>query len=169
MRSNRFTDLAELSRLLGGRDCLPLEQIGDDEQRQEQVNQRGQEHALDYGKWRDLAADPEHRGCHIADHRPSATGIRGDHNHRCKEQAVALTAREFLHEGNHDNRRCQIVEHGTEKKGYEADNPHQGGLFPGADLRSDDLETIMSVDHLNNGHGSDQEEYNLSGGSDRTH
>ena len=39
-------------------------------------------------------------------------------------------------------------------------------LARGADARGDDLEAVVGVDHLDDGHRADQEEHDLRGGSD---
>jgi hypothetical protein len=110
---------------------------------------------------RDLAADPQHRGCYVADRRPGAAGIGGDDDDAGEKEAVSMIGEQLAHQRNHDDSRRQVVEQGAEEEGDDADQPHQRRQFFGTDALGDDLKTVVRIDHFDDGHGAHQEEDDL--------
>ncbi|MGY3410806.1 hypothetical protein ACVWZV_006919 [Bradyrhizobium sp. GM5.1] len=83
-----------------------------------------------------------------------------------KQQAVVALGDQPLDQRDHDDGGGQIVEDCTEEEGNEANQPYQTDLAGRADAGGDDLETVMGVDDLDDGHRANQEEHDLRGGSD---
>ena len=139
----------------------PSQDVAGDGQRHDQVDHRGEEDPLHDGQGGDLPADPEHGGGDVADRRPGAAGIGGDDDDAGEEQPVVVLVEQLLHQRDHDDGGGQVVEHRAEEEGDEADQPHQRRELGGLDARGDDLEAVVGIDHLDDGHRPHQEEDDL--------
>ncbi len=72
-----------------------------------------------------------------------------------------MLVEELLHQRNHDDGGRQVVQNGAEKEGDKTDQPHQCRELGGPDARGDDLETVVSVNDLDDGHRPHQEKDDL--------
>ncbi len=94
----------------GGDHQSAAQHVGSDRQRHQQVDERGQKQALHDLQGGDLAADPEHRGRHVPDRRPGATGVGRDHDDAGEKQPVIPLGEQLLHQRDHHDGRREVVE-----------------------------------------------------------
>ena len=147
-----------------GRDYRPAAQHeGGNRQRHQQTYDRRRENRGNYVHGGDLPADPEHGCRHVADRRPGAAGVRGDDDDAGEEQAVGAVRKQLAHQRDHDDGRRQVIEQRAEEESDDADQPHQGRQLLRLDPFGDDLEAVVRVDHLDDGHRTHQEEGDLRG------
>jgi hypothetical protein len=81
-----------------------------------------------------------------------------------KEQPVVVFREQLAHQRDHHDGRGQIVEDRTQEEGDKADQPHQRRKLCGTNALGDDIEAVVRIDHLDDGHGAHEEEHDLGGG-----
>src|SRR5690606_11391841 len=109
----------------------------------------------------DLPADPEHGGGDVANRRPGTAGVGGDNHNPYIQPALGAAPYQFAQQRDHHDGGRQVIQHGGEKEGQQADDPQQRNTPARGDAISDDLEAAMGIDKLDDGHRAQQEEQDL--------
>jgi hypothetical protein len=129
--------------------------------RHQHAHQRGQPQGLDDAQAAHLPANPQHGGGDVANRRPGAARVGGDHDDAGQQQAVVVPGQQLAQQRHHHDGGGEVVEDGAEHEGDATHQPHQAGQPGGLDALGDHVKALVRVHHLDDGHGAHQEEHDL--------
>lgn len=135
-----------------------LEREGEQVGRDDDGNERGDEEFFDDSGRRDEAFVPEHDGGDVADGREGASGVGGNDDQRCVDEAVFVVGHQLAQYHDHDDGRGHVVEDGGQEEGEDGDAPEQGALAARGQQVAHEVEAAVLVDGFDDGHGAHQEE-----------
>ena len=142
---------------------LPLEMILEDESRENHGDKAGEEDLADHASGSDKTLVPQHDGRHVANRRERATRVGGNDDQRGVDDAVVLVGDKLAEDHDHDNTGGQVVKNRREDERQESNTPQELTLAARVHDALHPVEAAVLIDHLDDSHGSHQEEQSRRG------